>query len=148
MPGRAKPRGGSRSPGLLRTRRRWPSSIRIALAPRVVETLERTCRAGMFEPIPAGDVGPVQGPADPFPHCQLPQEPLVHCPVCGSGLIYPLPPCDRVSAGEVECRCPDCEHTGVVVTTPLVAAVWRRRSERAAAAMWCLAEAITEDRAS
>jgi ribosomal protein S27E len=90
----------------------------------------------------------VQGPADPFPHCHLPQEPLVHCPVCGGGLIYPLPACDGASAGEVECRCPDCEHTGVVVTTPLVAAVWRRRSERAAAAMWCLAEAITEDRAS
>jgi DNA-directed RNA polymerase subunit RPC12/RpoP len=102
----------------------------------------------MFEPIRAGDVAAVQGPADPFPHLQLPQEPLVHCPECGSGLLYPLSSRDGDAAGEVECRCPECEHTGVVMTTPLVAAVWRRRSERASAAMWSLAEAITHDRAS
>jgi hypothetical protein len=56
-------------------------------------------------------------------------------PVCGSGLIYPLPSRRGDAPGEVECRCPDCEHIGLVLTTPLVAALWRRRSERASAAM-------------
>jgi hypothetical protein len=97
----------------------------------------------MFEPVSVGDVAAVRGPADPFPYLQLPQEPLVLCPVCGSGLIYPLPSRRGDAAGEVECRCPDCEHSGLVVTTPLVAAIWRRRSHRACAAMWRLAEAIT-----
>jgi hypothetical protein len=77
----------------------------------------------------------------------LPQERLVLCPACGSGLIYPLSHEESGSVGEVESRCPDCERTGLVVMTPLVAAIWRRRSERASAATTSLAHAIAaEDR--
>jgi hypothetical protein len=68
--------------------------------------------------------------------------------MCGSDFLYPLEATEVAAPGEVECRCPDCERTGTVVVMPLVAAVWRRRSQRAFAAMEQLAEAITADRAS
>jgi hypothetical protein len=84
----------------------------------------------------------VQNSADPFADHPLPKEPLVHCPACGSGLIYPVTCTLGGPSAEIECRCPDCEYADVLVTSPLVAALWERRNVRASRAMSHLADAI------
>jgi hypothetical protein len=81
---------------------------------------------------------------DPFADHPLPCQPLVSCSGCGSGLIYPI---DCVRQGRdivIGCRCPECEQHEVVLTSPLVAAVWRRREEGADAAMHRLADLLAE----
>ena len=88
----------------------------------------------------------MHGPTDPFAHHPLPRDPLVHCRLCGSGLIYPVGTEHRGEATVIECRCPECESLEVVVTSPLVAAVWRRREARAAAAMHRVADELAEHR--
>jgi hypothetical protein len=83
--------------------------------------------------------------ADPYADHPLPREPLVRCLVCESGLIYPLDCWFDGQSTQIECRCPECEHVEVLVTSPLVAAVWRTREARAAEAMSALADALAED---
>jgi ribosomal protein S27E len=87
----------------------------------------------------------VHSPADPFADHPLPREPLVHCPACGSGLIYPLECSFDGQSTEIECRCPECEHIEVIVTSPLIAVVWRMRDARAAEAMAHLADALADE---
>jgi ribosomal protein S27E len=100
----------------------------------------------MFERASVGEVPHVRGPSDPFPDCRLsPEQALVRCPACGSGLIYPLARRGDGRYAEIECRCPDCEETTVMVTSALVAVVWERRNARAAAALTRLAESIAGD---
>jgi DNA-directed RNA polymerase subunit RPC12/RpoP len=73
-----------------------------------------------------------------------PMKPLVRCPICASGLIYPV----RHATWEGECvldrRCPECEHRDLVVTNRLVAAVWLRRCETAAGGLRALADALAD----
>ena len=79
----------------------------------------------MFERASVGEVPHVRGPSDAFPDCRLsPEQALVRCPACGSGLIYPLARRGDGRYAEIECRCPDCEETTVMVTSALVAVVW------------------------
>lgn len=87
----------------------------------------------------------MQSVADPFADHPLPKEPIVHCPACGSGLIYPVSCTLAPPSAEIECRCPDCEYVDVLVTSPLIAALWERRNVRASRAMTRLADAIAAD---
>ena len=83
-------------------------------------------------------------PSDPFADHPLPREPLVHCRLCGSRLIYPVGAERTGESLAIRCRCPECWSSEVVVTSPLVAAVWRRREARAAAAMHRVADELAE----
>ena len=85
----------------------------------------------------------MHAPLDPFAHHPLPREPLVRCS-CGSGLLYPIGWGLERGSAVVECRCPECGLCDVVVTSPLVAVVWRRREARVADAMHRLAEVLEE----
>jgi DNA-directed RNA polymerase subunit RPC12/RpoP len=71
-------------------------------------------------------------------------KPLVRCPICASGLIYPV----RHATWEGQCvldrRCPDCEHRDLVVANQLVVAVWLRRGAAAAEQLRALADALAD----
>ncbi len=71
-------------------------------------------------------------------------KPLVRCPVCASGLIYPVTcsPWGRESL--IQRRCPECEHRDVVITHRLAAAVWLRRGASAAEELDALADALAD----
>ena len=71
-------------------------------------------------------------------------KPLVRCPACASGLIYPVTwsPWKRESL--IERRCPDCEHCDFVITNRLAAAVWLRRGQTAADNLRALADALAD----
>ena len=71
-------------------------------------------------------------------------KPLVRCPVCSSGLIYPVTCSSWKRHSVVERRCPECEHRDVVTTHRLAAAVWLRRGESAAEALRALADALAD----
>ena len=73
-----------------------------------------------------------------------PTKPLVRCPVCASGLIYPVTCSSWKRQSVIERRCPECEHRDVVVTNRLAAAVWLRRGESAATALHALADALAD----
>jgi hypothetical protein len=73
-----------------------------------------------------------------------PTKPFVRCPICSSGLIYPLTSTRWARQSVVERRCPECEHRDVVITNRLAAAVWLRRGERAATGLLGLADALAE----
>jgi hypothetical protein len=87
----------------------------------------------------------VETPPDPFADHPLPREPVVRC-LCGSGLIYPTACSEEEGSAVIECRCPECERREVMVTSPLVAALWRHREARAADAMHRLADTLEEQR--
>jgi hypothetical protein len=89
--------------------------------------------------------GVVATSPDPFADHPLPSDPIVRCPVCGSGLIYPLACCHDGGATEIECHCPECEQTEVIVTSPIVAAVWLLRDARVAEAMSELADVLADE---
>jgi hypothetical protein len=107
----------------------------------------RSSRRSMFAACRGGDESVVAISSDPFADHPLPSEPIVHCPLCGSGLIYPVGCCHDGQATEIECRCPECEHTEVMLTSPIVAAVWRLRDARIAEAMSALADVLADERA-
>ena len=71
-------------------------------------------------------------------------KPLVRCPNCTSGFIYPIRCVSWDRSSVLERRCPECEHRGVVVTNALAAAVWRRRNDRAGDEMLALADAVAD----
>jgi hypothetical protein len=82
---------------------------------------------------------------DPFADHPLPREPIVRC-LCGSGLNHLVGCVQEGDSAVIECRCPDCERHEVMVTSPLVAAVWRHREARAADAMHRLADVLAAQR--
>jgi hypothetical protein len=57
--------------------------------------------------------------------------PLITCPTCASGLIYPL---DSEPFGDahrlIERRCPECEHGDRVVVSTVAAMMWERSQQR------------------
>jgi len=59
--------------------------------------------------------------------------PLISCPACASGLLYPLA---TESFGEghrlVDRRCPECEHRDRVVVSTVAAMMWERAQQRRA----------------
>jgi DNA-directed RNA polymerase subunit RPC12/RpoP len=73
-----------------------------------------------------------------------PMKPLVRCPSCASGLIYPVSHATWEGQSVLDRRCPDCEHRDLVVTNRLVAAVWLRRCEAAAQHLSTLADALAD----
>ena len=74
-------------------------------------------------------------------------KPLVRCPRCASGLIYPLA-CEPSAAGVVLVRrCPECEHRDEIETTPFVAEVWRRRDARIGRRLSAYADALARGEA-
>jgi hypothetical protein len=57
--------------------------------------------------------------------------PLITCPTCSSGLIYPLASEPFGDAHRlVERRCPECEHGDRVVVSTVAAAMWERAHQR------------------
>jgi hypothetical protein len=83
---------------------------------------------------------------DPFDDRPLPDaRAIAHCRLCGSGLIYPVHSTEHDGRAVIECRCPECEHVHRVVTSPIIAALWRRRDARIAAAMARLADELAQE---
>ena len=69
-------------------------------------------------------------------------KPLVRCPICQSGLIYPVRCASRDALSLIERRCPDCEHRDRVRTNRLAAELWHRRNARCKQEMAALADAL------
>jgi hypothetical protein len=73
-------------------------------------------------------------------------KPLVRCPICGSGLIYPARCAARGGLSLIERRCPECGHCDHVRTNRLAAELWHRRNARLAEEMAMLADALADGR--
>jgi hypothetical protein len=71
-------------------------------------------------------------------------KPLVRCPLCASGLIYPVRCAVRDGLSLIERRCPECEHRDTVVTVRLAAELWHRRNARFGAELAALADALAD----
>jgi DNA-directed RNA polymerase subunit RPC12/RpoP len=69
-------------------------------------------------------------------------KPLVRCPVCESGLIYPVRWSARDALSLIERRCPECGHRDHVRTNQLAAELWHRRNARIAYELEALADAL------
>jgi hypothetical protein len=69
-------------------------------------------------------------------------KPLVRCPKCASGLIYPVACSTWERQRVLERRCPECEHSDVVIANRLAAAVWIRRCNDVCAELAALADAL------
>jgi transcriptional regulator NrdR family protein len=58
-------------------------------------------------------------------------KPLTSCPICDSRLIYPVDARRHPEGGAViERRCPECEHSDIVVAGLEAARRWGRREQR------------------
>lgn len=69
-------------------------------------------------------------------------KPLVRCPICASGLIYPVRCSARDALSIIERRCPDCEHRDCVRTHRLAAELWHRRNAQFREQLAVLADAL------
>jgi hypothetical protein len=69
-------------------------------------------------------------------------KPLVRCPLCQSGLIYPARCSTHDQLSLIERRCPECGHRDHVRTNRLAAELWHRRNVRIARELEALADAL------
>jgi hypothetical protein len=69
-------------------------------------------------------------------------KPLVRCPNCSSGLLYPVRSASHDASSLIERRCPECEHRDCVRTNRLAAELWHRRNARARDGIAVLADAL------
>jgi hypothetical protein len=69
-------------------------------------------------------------------------KPLVRCPSCSSGLVYPVRCVSRDALSLIERRCPECEHRDCVRTNRLAAELWHRRDARIRDELATLADAL------
>jgi hypothetical protein len=69
-------------------------------------------------------------------------KPLVRCPLCASGLIYPVRCSAHDALSLIERRCPECGHCDHVRTNRLAADLWLRRNVRIARELEALADAL------
>ena len=73
-----------------------------------------------------------------------PVNPLVRCPRCSSRLIGPTRTDACRDGVIVDRRCPECEHSDRVITTPFAAAVWSRHEARVRSSLLALADALAD----
>lgn len=70
-------------------------------------------------------------------------KPLVRCPLCAGGLIYPTYWSIHDGVALLERHCPECEHRDCVRTSRLAAELWLGRLARHAEDLSVLADALS-----